>query len=175
MKIINNTIKKIAYEVSIYDAIQEVSEEIQRRYGISSIDAEEIADDAIALLITENEKENSTYYATKYLKSNRLIEREIRRLLKTNIDKEELTEDIVDEANFETKSVEEVIEEILSTMPRKEVIILKNRFGLEGEVKTLKELSVMLKSNINIIRCYENRALRMLRHPSRARELRKYY
>ena len=174
MKIINNTIKKIAYEVSIYDAIQMVSEEIQRRYSVSSVDAEEIADDAVALLITENEKDNNAY-ATKYLKSNRLIEREIRRLLKTNIDKEELTEDIVDETNFETKSVEEVIEEILSTMPRKEVIILKNRFGLEGDIKTLKELSVMLKSNINIIRCYENRALRMLRHPSRARELRKYY
>lgn len=175
MKIINNTIKRVAYDVSIYDAIQMVSEEIQRRYGISSIEAEEIADDAIALLITENEKENSTYYATKYLKSNRLIEREIRRLLKTNIDKEELTEDIVDNNNFEIDSVEDAIEEALSTMPRKEVTILKSRFGFEGDIKTLKELSELLHSDINIIRSYEKRALRMLRHPSRSRNLREYY
>ena len=95
--------------------------------------------------------------------------------LRENIEKEELSEEIPEESSFETKSVEEVIEEILSTLPRKEMIILKNRFGFEGDVKTLKELSTMLKSNINIIRCYENRALRMLRHPSRSRELREYY
>ena len=174
MKIVNNTVKKMAYEVSIYDAIQAVSEEIQRRYGISSLDAEEIADDAIALLITENEKSNNAY-ATKYLKSNKLIEREVRKLLKINIDKEELTEDIVDNNNFEITSVEDAIEEVLSTMPRKEVEILKERFGLEGDSKSLKELSAMFKSDVNIIRSYEKRALRMLRHPSRARELREYY
>ena len=111
----------------------------------------------------------------KYEKSNRLIEREVKKLLRENIEKEELSEEIPEESSFETKSVEEVIEEILSTLPRKEMIILKNRFGFEGDVKTLKELSTMLKSNINIIRCYENRALRMLRHPSRSRELREYY
>lgn len=174
MKIINNCIKKLAYEISIYDAIQAVSEEIQKRYGISSVDAEEIADDAIALLITENEKEN-TRYATKYQKSNKLIEREVRKLLKKNIEIEELTEDIPEESSFETTSMEDAVEEVLSTMPRKEVMILKSRFGFEGDAKTLKELSAMLRSNINIIRCYENRALRMLRHPARARELREYY
>ena len=175
MKIVNNTIKKLAYEVSIYDAIQAVSEEIQRRYRISSVDAEEIADDAVAILITENEKEDSTYYATKYQKSNKLIEKEVKKLLKANMTEEELTEDIIDKNNFEMDSVKDVVEKIISTMPRKEVMILKNRFGLEGDVKTLKELSKMLNSTVNIIRCYENRALRMLRHPSRARELRKYY
>ena len=174
MKIINNTIKKLAYEVSIYNAIQVVSEEIQKRYGISSVDAEEIADDAIALLVTENEKSNSNY-ATKYYKSNKLIEKEVKKLLKVNMAEEELTEDIIDKNNFEMDSVEEVVEKILSTIPRKEMIVIKNRFGLEGDIKTLKELSSMLNSDVNIIKSYEKRALRMLRHPSRSRELREYY
>lgn len=174
MKIINNTVKKVAYEVSIYDAIQMVSKEIQRRYGISSVDSEEIADDAIALLVTENEKSNSNY-ATKYYKSNKLIEKEVKKLLKVNMAEEELTEDIIDKNNFEMDSVEEVVEKILSTIPRKEMIVIKNRFGLEGDSKTLKELSSMLNSDVNIIKSYEKRALRMLRHPSRSRELREYY
>ena len=174
MKIINNTVKKVAYEVSIYDAIQMVSEEIQRRYGISSVDAEEIADDAIALLVTENEK-HSTSYNTKYTKSNRLIEREVKKILEENIEKEVLSEDLPEESDFENKSMEDVIEEVLSTIPKKEMVILKERFGFEGDAKTLKELSAMLHSSINIIRCYENRALRMLRHPSRSRVLREYY
>lgn len=174
MKIVNNTVKKMAYEVSIYDAIQAVSEEIQRRYSISSVDAEEIADDAIALLITENER-HSLPYNMKYEKSNSLIEKEVKKLLRENIEKEELTEDLPEESDFKTKSLEDAVEEVLSTMPRKEVVILKGRFGFEGDSKTLKELSKMLNSDVNIIRSYEKRALRMLRHPSRSRELRKYY
>lgn len=174
MKIINNSIKRLAYEVSIYDAIQEVSEEIKRRYRISSVDAEEIADDAVALLITENEK-HSLPYNMKYEKSNRLIEREVKKILEENIEKEELSEEIPEKSDFKTKSLEDAIEEVLSTIPEKEKVILKERFGFEGDAKTLKELSAMLNSSINIIRCYENRALRMLRHPSRSRELREYY
>ena len=174
MKIINNTIKKLAYEVSIYNAIQVVSEEIQKRYEISSVDAEEIADDAIALLITENER-HSLPYNMKYEKSNSLIEKEVKKLLRENIEKEELTEDLPEESDFENKSMEDAIEEVLSTMPRKEVEILKSRFGFDGDIKTLKELSTILHSDINIIRSYEKRALRMLRHPSRSRELREYY
>ena len=174
MKIINNTIKKIAYDVSIYDAIQEVSEEIKRRYAISSVDAEEIADDAVAILITENER-HSLPYNMKYEKSNSLIEKEVKKLLRENIEKEELTEDLPEESDFKTKSLEDAVEEVLSTMPRKEVEILKSRFGFDGDIKTLKELSTILHSDINIIRSYEKRALRMLRHPSRSRELREYY
>ena len=174
MKIVNNTVKKMAYEVSIYDAIQAVSEEIQRRYSISSVDAEEIADDAIALLITENER-HSLPYNMKYEKSNSLIEKEVKKLLRENIEKEELTEDLPEESDFKTKSLEDAVEEVLSTMPRKEVEILKSRFGFDGDIKTLKELSTILHSDINIIRSYEKRALRMLRHPSRSRELREYY
>lgn len=173
MKIINNTIKKLAYEVSIYDAIQEVAKEIHRRYGISSVDSEEIADDAVSVLITENEKHSP--YNTKYSRSNKLIEKEVKKLLKKNIEIEELTEDIPEETDFETASVEDVIEDILSTMPRKEVMILKSRFGFDGDIKTLKELSTILHSDVNIIRSYEKRALRMLRHPSRSRGLREYY
>ena len=174
MKIVNNTVKKMAYEVSIYDAIQAVSEEIQRRYSISSVDAEEIADDAIALLITENER-HSLPYNMKYEKSNSLIEKEVKKLLRENIEKEELTEDLPEESDFKTKSLEDAVEEVLSTMPRKEVEILKSRFGFDGDIKTLKELSTILHSDINIIRSYEKRASRMLRHPSRSRELREYY
>ena len=99
----------------------------------------------------------------------------MKKLLRENIEKEELTEDLPEESDFKTKSLEDAVEDVLSTMPRKEVVILKGRFGFEGDSKTLKELSKMLHSDVNIIRSYEKRALRMLRHPSRSRELREYY
>jgi RNA polymerase primary sigma factor len=69
----------------------------------------------------------------------------------------------------------EKIEEVLATLPPREARILRLRFGLDnGHVYTLEEVGRKFGLTRERIRQIESKALRRLRHPRRARQLREY-
>lgn len=73
------------------------------------------------------------------------------------------------------KLLREKIEEVLDTLPPREARILRLRFGLEnGHNYTLEEVGEKFGLTRERIRQIESKALRRLRHPRRARQLREY-
>ena len=69
----------------------------------------------------------------------------------------------------------EKVEEVLSTLSPREARVLRLRFGLSGErAYTLEEVGEKFGLTRERIRQIEGRALRRLRHPRRARQLRDY-
>ena len=74
-----------------------------------------------------------------------------------------------------SKLLREKIEEVLDTLPPREARILRLRFGLEnGHNYTLEEVGDKFGLTRERIRQIESKALRRLRHPRRARQLREY-
>ena len=69
----------------------------------------------------------------------------------------------------------EKLEEVLATLPPREARILRLRYGLEnGRAYTLEEVGQKFGLTRERIRQIENKALRRLRHPRRARQLKDY-
>jgi RNA polymerase primary sigma factor len=69
----------------------------------------------------------------------------------------------------------EKLEEVLSTLPPREARVLRLRFGLDnGQVYTLEEVGQKFGLTRERIRQIEGKALRRLRHPRRARQLKDY-
>lgn len=74
-----------------------------------------------------------------------------------------------------TNLLREKIQEVLDTLPAREARILRLRFGLEnGRTYTLEEVGQKFGLTRERIRQIENKALRRLRHPRRARQLKDY-
>lgn len=70
---------------------------------------------------------------------------------------------------------DDVIKKVLSTLSKREEGIIKLRFGLGGkEPQTLEEIGSVYNITRNRVRQIEDKALRKLRHPIRARELKPY-
>ncbi|MBN1697822.1 MAG: RNA polymerase sigma factor RpoD [Spirochaetales bacterium] len=73
------------------------------------------------------------------------------------------------------KLLQEQLEEVLTTLPKREQDVLKMRFGLEdGYSLTLEEVGLYFNVTRERIRQIEAKALRRLRHPKRSRKLRDY-
>ena len=69
----------------------------------------------------------------------------------------------------------EKMEEVLGTLTPREARILRLRFGLQnGRAYTLEEVGQKFGLTRERIRQIEGKALRRLRHPRRARQLRDY-
>lgn len=74
-----------------------------------------------------------------------------------------------------SKLLREKIEDVLETLPCRESRILRLRFGLEnGHTYTLEEVGQKFGLTRERIRQIEGKALRRLRHPRRARQLKEY-
>jgi RNA polymerase primary sigma factor len=74
-----------------------------------------------------------------------------------------------------SKLLKEKVEEVLDTLPPRESRILRLRFGLEdGKNYTLEEVGEKFGLTRERIRQIEGKALRRLRHPRRARQLKDY-
>lgn len=77
--------------------------------------------------------------------------------------------------NADENMLREKIEAVLSTLTPREARILRLRFGLQnGRCYTLEEVGQKFGLTRERIRQIEGRALRRLRHPRRARQLRDY-
>jgi RNA polymerase primary sigma factor len=71
--------------------------------------------------------------------------------------------------------LKEKLEEVLSSLAPREARVLRLRFGLDdGHMYTLEEVGRKFGLTRERIRQIEGRALRRLRHPRRARELKEY-
>jgi len=69
----------------------------------------------------------------------------------------------------------EQISGVLSTLPQREQRVIRMRFGLDdGYAHTLEEVGYVFHVTRERIRQIEAKALRRLRHPSRARKLKDY-
>jgi len=74
-----------------------------------------------------------------------------------------------------SKLLRDKVEEVLDTLPPREARILRLRFGLEnGHTYTLEEVGQKFGLTRERIRQIEGKALRRLRHPRRARQLKEY-
>lgn len=74
------------------------------------------------------------------------------------------------------KELRNELERVLETLPKKEQDILKLRFGWEnGVTKTLEEVGILYGVTRERIRQIESKAIRRLRHPSRAKKLKDYW
>ena len=71
--------------------------------------------------------------------------------------------------------LQEQIRQVLGTLPEREQEVLKMRFGLDdGYSLTLEEVGLYFNVTRERIRQIEAKALRRLRHPRRASELRDF-
>ena len=69
----------------------------------------------------------------------------------------------------------EALKEILDTLTEREADVLRMRFGMyDGRTHTLEEVGQIFGVTRERIRQIENKAIRKLRHPSRAKRLRDY-
>ena len=70
----------------------------------------------------------------------------------------------------------EALKEILDTLTEREADVLKMRFGMyDGRTHTLEEVGQIFGVTRERIRQIENKAIRKLRHPSRAKRIRDFY
>lgn len=70
----------------------------------------------------------------------------------------------------------ETMQEVLDTLTEREAAVLRMRFGMyDGRAHTLEEVGELFGVTRERIRQIESKALRKLRHPTRAKKLRDYY
>ncbi len=70
----------------------------------------------------------------------------------------------------------EALSEILGTLTDREADVLRLRFGMyDGKTHTLEEMGQIFGVTRERIRQIENKAIRKLRHPSRAKKIRDFY
>ena len=71
--------------------------------------------------------------------------------------------------------LQEQMSNVLSTLTRREEKVIRLRFGLgDGCPRTLEEVGAIFNVTRERVRQIESKALRKLRHPSRARKLQGY-
>ena len=69
----------------------------------------------------------------------------------------------------------ERLDKVLETLSPKEALVIRRRFGLDGEEQTLEEVAVHLGFTRERIRQIEVKALRKLKHPSRERMVESFW
>jgi len=77
----------------------------------------------------------------------------------------------IPEQDIEQKEIHYLVMRHLNTLDERERNILKMRFGLDGEERTLRECAKVFGVSKDRISQIEARALRKLRHPIHSREL----
>ncbi|MES1926548.1 sigma-70 family RNA polymerase sigma factor [Salinisphaera sp. T31B1] len=76
--------------------------------------------------------------------------------------------------DIEASQATEDVNEALEVLGEKEIFILKHRHGFDGEEKSLREIGEMLGLSTERVRQIEQKSLRLLRHPDRAKKLVQY-
>lgn len=79
------------------------------------------------------------------------------------------------EDNATNSEMREIMESVLNTLTPREAMVLRMRYGFDGEQpQTLEEVGKKLKLTRERIRQIESKAMRKLRHPSRSKKLKDF-
>lgn len=75
---------------------------------------------------------------------------------------------------IQTRARQETVASTLSKLTPREEKVLRLRYGFDGRERTLEEVGVEFNVTRERIRQIEAKALRKLRHPSKAKHLKEY-
>ncbi|MBL7132251.1 MAG: hypothetical protein ISS45_12780 [Candidatus Omnitrophica bacterium] len=78
----------------------------------------------------------------------------------------------IDALNLKDENIRQVIEDVLSTFPRKESLIIENRYLFLNRKQTLEELGKILRVTRERVRQIEQGAIKRLSHPTRQKIIR---
>ena len=76
---------------------------------------------------------------------------------------------------IERKALREAIDQLLKSFAPREQEIIRLRFGFEGIPKTLEEVGNIFDITKERVRQIENKCIRQLRHPARAKKIRDFF
>lgn len=76
---------------------------------------------------------------------------------------------------IERKALREAIDQLLKSFAPREQEIIRLRFGFEGIPKTLEEVGHIFDITKERVRQIENKCIRQLRHPARAKKIRDFF
>lgn len=96
------------------------------------------------------------------------------RLSLFKIDNVEALNDNLDEI-IERKALRETLDKLLETFTPREQEIIRLRFGFDGMPQTLEEVGQFFNITRERVRQIENKCIRRLRHPSKAKKIRDFY
>lgn len=164
-----------------YDDYVEAKIAVEKQNGVTLAEDPELVEDVIDLLV-----------AAGKIKDNDGIKEQARRKITSmaignaSLDDEEVLEELttdgylVDTHDYAEEVLStmsrETLEKMLDTLTEREAEVLRLRFGFyDGRTKTLDEVAEIFGLTRERIRQIENKAIRKLRHPSRAKWLRDFY
>jgi len=84
-----------------------------------------------------------------------------------------LEEEIV--LRLDTETLHDSVDSVLSQLPSKERLIIRKRYGFDGEPQTLEEIGKSLEISRERVRQLEVKALKRIKHPSKVKYLRAFY
>ena len=96
------------------------------------------------------------------------------RLSLFKIDNVEALNDNLDEI-IERKALRKTLDKLLETFTPREQEIIRLRFGFDGMPQTLEEVGQFFNITRERVRQIENKCIRRLRHPSKAKKIRDFY
>ena len=95
--------------------------------------------------------------------------------LLSNLSEETILSDEDALSTVQKNALKEEVASVLSKLTPKEERVLRLRYGFDGHERTLEEVGAEFNVTRERIRQIEGKALRKLRHPSKAKKLKEYY
>jgi len=84
---------------------------------------------------------------------------------------ENMGETLLLEDKIDAERLPEKIDQLLELLTLREQKVIRTRFGMDQEPKTLKDTAKMFNVSVERIRQIESKALRKLRHPNRLKSI----
>lgn len=97
------------------------------------------------------------------------------KLFDRNLSEETILSDEDALSTVQKNALKEEVASVLSKLTPKEERVLRLRYGFDGHERTLEEVGAEFNVTRERIRQIEGKALRKLRHPSKAKKLKEYY
>lgn len=150
---------------------------------VSSFDREDLIQEAILASFEKTKKENYSEFvnhsavhkqavSTRLAQIEKSMDSQVQNLSLSSLNDVYTMDDAIAQVNG-VESVNAVLKKVLYTLPIREDAIIRARYGLDtGKIATLEELSKRYNISKGRVRHIEKKALKRLRHPSRARVLR---
>ena len=143
---------------------------VQEKIECSPDEAKKILDQMIPDAQIEDLLELFEKYDEKDTPRDTLID-----ALLSNLSEETILSDEDALSTVQKNALKEEVASVLSKLTPKEERVLRLRYGFDGHERTLEEVGAEFNVTRERIRQIEGKALRKLRHPSKAKKLKEYY